>query len=479
MKITRTLFSSVLLTAFSAVAATPMFSSGSTVDPQTLINRVRQRPMSESNQQFDSGLAFLKESAPQPGDISGLYFCDATTNSAAFNARFTFHPDKKTVTIENLGGFCAKAEYNFQPKEIEAKFEDGVITIPCSEVGAGSANATNLGVLKAYDMDVYLQVGRLDWTDDFMTYVDEPMSELKLYVSDDYSVIETRLEKNISVAGVIDYTDFFDVWAVSSACTGGMHFAKKEEGAAWKLSDTALDFGTTFVGTEVSRYVTVSSTGDADVEFATELSGGDFTVIPASGVITAGESQKLQVIFKPSTAGEANATLTVSGGEGSGVVTLTGVAEERATDFSVLISEGDASAVTWANTSDAPWRIVDGNAVFDNRTSNTESVLKATFSGNSVKSVSFDLNMRRSLSDYFKVKINGREVHSFQRDYTNTISCIVPGGNATVEFVVMSGNYPEGTLQLGNMKITNTKTWTGLSPDGECSTSHCRGNEEY
>ncbi|MDE5876945.1 MAG: hypothetical protein K2H47_05550 [Muribaculaceae bacterium] len=187
---------------------------------------IRLEQMAVRNTGFNVGPTLNAAHKAPEGIIEGLYSCPSTILSPAFNARFYFDPANETVTIENLGGFNSNDENQFEPATVEAPFVDGVITIPCENVGPDQENATRLGVLAAYDMDVYLRVGNIEWDENFMSYVPDPIPELKLYVSDDYSTIETHLEDGMSVTGVIDYMDFFGIWACSGACKGGLNFTR-------------------------------------------------------------------------------------------------------------------------------------------------------------------------------------------------------------------------------------------------------------
>lgn len=426
---------------------------------------IRLKPMAVRSSGFNVGPTAAQTENSSSTKTEGLYSCASTTLSPAFNARFIFDTESGTVTIENFGGFNANDENRFVPETIVAPFEDGIITIACGNVGPGQENATRLGVLDAYGMDVYLQTGKIEWDENFMSCVPEPIPELKLYVSDDFSKIETRLDEGMSVTGVIDYMDFFGIWACSGACKGGMDFTRITPGEGWSVSDSSIDFGMTFAGETSTRTVTIKSTGDTDVEFSAKTDSPLFVVTPSEGVLQAASKQSFQVTYNPVAAGKDVATLTISGGGKSEKIELRASADVPATDFSAIVTEGDPSAITWDNSSAYPWRLIDGEAVNDLPLKNGEAILKATLSGNRPKRVSCDINMRRSLQDELVMRIEGHEMLRYRAAIGHTVSYIVPGGTRSVEWVLSSNIYPEGSVRIGNLCIEEVATWEGLSPD--------------
>lgn len=463
-KVTLAFVAFVASAAFAGLAIQQHPATSKETQP-TSINPIRLEQMAVRNAGFNVGPTSHELHKSPEEIIEGLYSCPSSILSPAFNARFYFDPANETVTIENLGGFCANEDYQFEPAIIEAPFVDGVITIPCENVGPDQENSTYLGVLAAYGMDVYLQVGVIEWDDNFMSCVPDPIPELKLYVSEDYSTIETSLEEGMSVTGVIDYMDFYGIWACSGACKGGLNFTRISQGSGWTVSDESLDFGNTFVGSTTTRTFTMKSTGDTDVEFSVSVDSPAFTVTPSEGTLQASSKQSFQVAYSPTSPGEDTATLTISGGGREETITLTAIADIPETDFSAIVTSGNPSIITWENSSNYPWRLIDGKAVNDLKTANDETTLKAAFSGSRPKRITYDINLRRNFKDQFIMAIEGREMFDYQSLLSHTVSFIVPGGNRSVEWTLKSGYYPEGAVSIGNLRIEEVASWEGLSPD--------------
>lgn len=467
MNISRITFTGAMFVAFAASAGLAIQQRTAAIqESQPIpIHPVHLEQMTVRKVGFNVGPTSHTVCKSPEGIIEGLYSCASTILSPAFNARFYFDPANETVTIENFGGFNTNDENQFEPAIIEAPFVAGVITIPCENVGPDQENATRLGVLAAYGMNVYLRVGVIEWDDNFMSSVPDPIPELKLYVSEDYSTIESRLEEDMSVTGVIDYMDFFGIWACSGACKGGMNFTRIASGDSWDISDNSLDFGTTFVGDNVTRTITIKSTGDTDVEFKATVDSPEFTVTPSEGILQAASKQSFQIVYTPSAAGETSAILTISGGDKEETVQLTAVADIPETDFSSIVTEGDPSIITWENNSPYAWRLIDGAAVNDLPNAYAESVLKASFSGNKPKRITYDINLRRDFNDQFIMTIENRQMFDYQSRLTHTVSYIVPGGNRSVEWTLKSDYDPEGSVSISNLRIEEVTSWEGLSPD--------------
>ncbi len=53
----------------------------------------------------------------------------------------------------------------------------------------------------------------------------------------------------------------------------------------------------------------------------------------------------------------------------------------------------------------------------------------------------------------------------YQSRLDYTASYIVPGGNRSIEWILKSGYYPEGSVKINNLRIEEVSTWEGLSPD--------------
>ncbi len=425
--------------------------------------------IAESDSRYDVGPLVSEPVKAEDGIIEYLYSCDATTLSNAFNARFYFDPANGSVTIENLAGFAANDDYQFVSDVITAPFENGVITIPCSGLGADQPGATRLGVLEAYGMDMYLQVGKIEFNDDFMSYVTDPQPELKLYVSEDYSTIKTDLPEGYSVAGVIDYTDMFGFWACSGACQGGLNFKKIESGVIWDISETSLDFGNVFVSNSESRTLTIKSKGDQPVNFTASVDSPVFKVEPESGTVNASDKLSLKVTYSPIEPGQEAATLTIKTAESEKRVVLSGNALSREADFSSVITEGDPSCVSWENTSEQGWYVEDGNIICENTVNEDISILKAVFSGNKPKRITYDIDLKRSYQDTLSMRIEGRPMFNYSHRLNHTVSYIVPGGKRTVEWILRDGMYPEGQVKISNMRIEEAQSWDGLSPDASLS----------
>ncbi len=474
MKVSTILAAGAAIVSLAAGAALPRQDSSLNAkkDIGASFPRVKLETMAKTSATFEAGPRAAAAAAE--GEIKSLYSCAPTMLSPAYNAVFTFDPAAGKVKIENFGGFAANAEYGFVADMIEAPFADGVITIPCAGL-AGEDNATKLGIFENLGMDIYLRVGKIEYDDNFMSSIPEAQPELKLYVSDDYSTIETRLEKGISVAGVIDYSDLFGFWACSAACSGGMNFSRMASGALWELSDSELDFGTIFTSKEVSRKFTIKSTGDEPIDFTVSSDSPAFIATPASGTVEASGKQTVNVTFNPSEAGEYNAALTVKVGDKEEHITMTGTAETIPTDFSAIVTEGDASKITWENGSGEPWRLVDGFAVCNSTKNGATSVLKATFSGNKPKRITYDIDMNIDIYDHLGMSIEGRRMYDYSGRLQHSVSYIIPGGNRSVEWVLSSGNYSDGFLKVGNLRIEEVASWEGLLPNATVSPLSAEG----
>ena len=324
-------------------------------------------------------------------------------------------------------------------------------------------------------MDIYLRVGKIEYDDNFMSSIPEAQPELKLYVSDDYSTIETRLEKGISVAGVIDYSDLFGFWACSAACSGGMNFSRMASGALWELSDSELDFGTIFTSKEVSRKFTIKSTGYEPIDFTVSSDSPAFIATPASGTVEASGKQTVNVTFNPSEAGEYNAALTVKVGDKEEHITMTGTAETIPTDFSAIVTEGLRLQRSRGRTTRRTRRLVDGFAVCNSTKNGATSVLKATFSGNKPKRITYDIDMNIDIYDHLGMSIEGRRMYDYSGRLQDSVSYIIPGGNRSVEWVLSSGNYSDGFLKVGNLRIEEVASWEGLLPNATVSPLSAEG----
>lgn len=224
------------------------------------------------------------------------YKCDNV--GIPFSCTFDFDTDNQTVTIDNLGGIVNTAGGSLQSvNTVVAPFVDGVITIPCASVGA-AADATLLGRCSAGD--VYLQVGTKDW-DDFGIFrvITDPLPEFKLYVSDDYSSIESRLDAGISIGGVYKMTDFG--WVCFGSCDNNVTFRREtapgEETVISNLyssrgSDPAVDFTSRFDFDLEAGTVTISNLGGfcgqqgsdyIPASITVPYSNGEF-VVPCGGL---------------------------------------------------------------------------------------------------------------------------------------------------------------------------------------------------
>lgn len=425
--------------------------------------RLTQRTLNRSS--YDVGPLYEAD-----GNVDGIiritYSCASTILSSPFNAVFNFNEDEGTVTIENFGGFAANDEYKFRPDIITAPFSDGVITIPCSGLGPDEAGSTKLGVLEAYGMDLYLRVGKIEFDENFMSSIPEAEPELKLYVSEDFSTIETRLEDGQSVAGVIDYTDLFGMWACSGACKGGMSFSRIESGPLWEISDNELDFGTMYTSTESRRSLTIKSKGDEPIDFVATTDSPLFTVSPVSGTVGVSDKSVVTVCFNSPTPGDYEGTLTITAGGKVEKIKLTGKAEDRDTDFSTIVTEGDASLITWENVSENAWSLEGNNAVYRCANKKTSGVLKASFSGLKPKRITFDVKLACGTKDGLSFNIEGHRMFDYNASLNHTVSYIIPGGSRSVEFVGFNSDYSEGNIRIGNLHIENVDTWEALSPDG-------------
>ncbi len=96
-----------------------------------------------------------------------------------------------------------------------------------------------------------------------------------------------------------------------------------------EVSADALDFGTTLVGDTLTRAVTVSNTGTADLSITLTTEGTDFGLPAGASTalsLTPGDTADIPVVFHPTSPGRKSGSLQFSGGSCPGV-TLTGEGE--------------------------------------------------------------------------------------------------------------------------------------------------------
>jgi hypothetical protein len=100
--------------------------------------------------------------------------------------------------------------------------------------------------------------------------------------------------------------------------------------AAQLTAPPSVDFGSVNVGGTATKTITVTNDGSASVTVQNVSITGAMFSTSGSGSFTlaAGESHSIDVTFTPTSAGTANGTLTLSLGEGSQSIQLTGSATD-------------------------------------------------------------------------------------------------------------------------------------------------------
>ena len=130
-----------------------------------------------------------------------------------------------------------------------------------------------------------------------------------------------------------------------------------------QVSATSLDFGSAVVGSSVTKDVTVTNNGPADVAISSITASGAFSQTNNCTTLIAGASCTINAKFSPANAGNASGSINIvhDGSGGQSVVQLTAIG----TDFSLAAGSGNTTSATVSAGHSAVYNLnVSGSAGF-------------------------------------------------------------------------------------------------------------------
>jgi len=111
-----------------------------------------------------------------------------------------------------------------------------------------------------------------------------------------------------------------------------------------EVSNNLIDFGPIMVGSSTSKIITISNTGNADLNISSSITGSpDFTMkLTCTGTLQPDHHCPISIVFTPSSTGERTATLTIQSNdpdEGSINITITGKGDVDSDSDGIVDSE--------------------------------------------------------------------------------------------------------------------------------------------
>jgi hypothetical protein len=169
-----------------------------------------------------------------------------------------------------------------------------------------------------------------------------------------------------------------------------------------------------------------------------------------------------------------------------GGMTLTKIDEAPAvTDFSSIVTTGNASLLTWDNTSLYPWTLDNGTAISGNKGAiYSSSALKATVNAATDMRLTFDVRLYADTRDSLNFYVDQYKMFQYSSPdevRVETYSCIIPAGKHVLnwDYVKMMYNANDDVAKIYNLKLEPVDNFTAVSPDKSVSDLTIDGVANY
>lgn len=155
------------------------------------------------------------------------------------------------------------------------------------------------------------------------------------------------------------------------------------------------------------------------------------------------------------------------------------------TDFSSIVTTGNADLLTWDNSSLFPWTLDNGVAITGNKGATYKSsTLKATVTTTTDMRLTFDIRLYADTRDslnFYVDKYRMFQYSSPDKVRTETYSCIIPAGKHLLnwDYVKMMYNADDDVAKISNLKLEPVDNFTAVSPDKSVSDFTIDGVANY
>lgn len=410
--------------------------------------------------------------------VAGVWNKQMSEYAPTWTTYVTFDENAGTATFTNLAGFDGGAYVT--PATVTAPMSKGTITLPCSTYD-GSDGSTLLG--DYWGLPVYLYAGDYDASSGSILADDK----LEFKVAADYSTLRTD---DKAMAIVYTYKDQLTPLCYVSKPL----FDMANETASSEISTDKINFGKTTPGNKVAGKFNLVSTGTKDVDYTVSIDNPAFQLDgDAKSSVEALQTKEINITFAPTSAGDYNGTATVTTSEATYTVALSGKCVEVPTDFSSVFTSGDASLLTWDNTSDFPWSISEQNQAvpgnlgqqpkFDEEEYEKceeagiaynpmfNSTLKASYNSQSALRLSFDMFLDDDPADSLRMEVDGMKLYAYSSGSKNpyAYSCVLPKGKHTFSWNFATTLWAEknANVYISNMRIEPVDEWADVVKAGD------------